>query len=171
MKAASILRFCFVAAFAAMLAASSAGCGKFVPADSMKLRSKRTVALGTFDVTTPKLIVADPGYDLDTAKTSGLGAVLENCKPGTWQAQVVVKEFNEPGFSLASELRVWNTNITDAALLKWEKQKGGVGVDSGQAGVYDAGHFHDPRLVPTNMNWTVGRPGPADPQDLWYSFC
>jgi hypothetical protein len=36
-------------------------------------------------------------------------------------------------------------------------------------GVFDAAHFHDASLVPGDTQWTFDG-GPADPNDLWYSW-
>lgn len=136
-----------------------------------KLKSKRTVALGTFELTTSRLVVADPGYDVEEVKSQGLGTLLTNCRTGTWNAHVVIKEFDPLKFPLTAELQVWHTNEISPLALHWQRQKGSIAVDTGQAGVYDRAHFHDHGLVPANTKWTVGRPGPADPKDLWYSYC
>lgn len=136
-----------------------------------RLQSKRTVSLGTFEATGPQLVVADPGYDLATVRIPGLGAVLTNCQSGTWRAEVIIKHFDPPGFSLTSELRAVHSSVLDLGALQWEPQRHGIGADTGQAGVYDLAHFHDHSLVPRDIKWTVGQSGPANPDDLWYSYC
>jgi hypothetical protein len=136
-----------------------------------KLESKTTIDLGTFEATGTQLVVSDPGYGLDTVKIPGLGVVLTNCQSGTWCGEVIIKHFNPPGFPLTSELRAIHSSVSNFTALKWERQRDGIGTDSGQAGVYDLAHFHDQSLVPQNIKWTVGQPGPADPKDLWYSYC
>lgn len=151
------------------------GCGPAVPGPSggqkLVLRSKSTVPLGTFESTGSGLVVSDPVYRLDTARVPGLGAVLANCRTGTWRAEVVMKRFDAAGPPMASELRVVHGGIADAGLLKWEPQKDEIGADTGQVGVYDLAHFHDHSLVPPGIKWTVGGTGPAIPDDLWYSYC
>jgi hypothetical protein len=151
------------------------GCGPAPKdtADSMnyKLLSKRTVSLGTFEATGTQLVVSDPGYDLDTLRVPSLGAVLSNCQSGTWRAEVVLKHFDPPGFPLTSELRAIHNRTTDPSALKWEKQSNGISTDYAQAGIYDLAHFHDRSLVPPDIKWTIGQSGPADPDDLWYSYC
>jgi len=135
------------------------------------LQSKTNVFLGTFEVTSSNLVAGDPGYDLDTFKTPGLGALLTNCHSGTWNAQTVIKHFAPPAFSLTSELLAWHTNVTNPSTLKWQKQKGGIGVDGGQAGIFDLAHFSDQKIVPADVKWTQGKPGPIIPENLWYSLC
>jgi hypothetical protein len=100
-----------------------------------------------------------------------LGAVLTNCQTGTWRAEVIIKHFDPPGFSLTSELRAVHSSISDLGTLQWERQHDGIGTDTAQAGVYDVAHFHDHSLVPRDIKWTVGQSGPAIPDDLWYSYC
>jgi hypothetical protein len=97
------------------------------------LQSKRTVSLGTFEATGSQLVVADPGYDLDTVRVPGLGAVLTNCQTGTWRAEVIIKHFDPPGFSLTSELRAVHSSISDLGTLQWERQHDGIGTDTAQA--------------------------------------
>jgi hypothetical protein len=139
--------------------------------DAYKLRSKRRVNLGTFTGTGAQLVVADPGYDLNTVRAGGLGVVLSNCQSGMWNAEVVIKDFESLPFPLTSELRVFHSTVANVAELKWEKQHGLIGTDYAQAGVYDLAHFHDHSLVPQDIKWTIGSSGPADPNDLWYSYC
>jgi hypothetical protein len=136
-----------------------------------KLQYKHTISLGAFEITGTQLIISDPGYDLDTVTVPGLGAVLNNCQSGTWQAEVVIKHFDPPGLSLTSELRTMHNRVTEPSVLIWEKQSDYIGVDYGQTGVYDLAHFHDHALVPPDIKWTFGQATPADPDDLWYSYC
>lgn len=141
----------------------------FFDSKDFKLQSKSTVSLGTFETTGTQLVVSDPGYDLKTVRD--FGAILKNCQSGTWQAEVIVKHFGPHDIPRASELRATHSSVADPSALKWERQRGGIGVDTAQAGVYDLAHFHDHSLVPRDIKWTVGRSGPAIPEDLWYSYC
>lgn len=131
------------------------------------LQSKRAIALGEFEVGSGKLVVADPGYGLETAKT-GHGAILDGCRSGTWRAEVVVKHFGSPGFDIVSELYACHSSVTNAASLIWQKQSNMIGVDSGQAGVYDLTHFRDDSLISYGMRASMA---PVDPESLWYSYC
>lgn len=139
--------------------------------DSMgyKLESECAVSLGTFETTGTKLIVSDPGYDLDTARD--FGAILTNCQSGTWQAEVIIKTFAPHSISQVFELRATHSSVEDPATLNWERQNRGIGVDTAQAGVYDLAHFHDHSLVPQDIKWTFRGGRPAIPEDLWYSYC
>jgi hypothetical protein len=139
--------------------------------EAYKLGRKESVKLGSFELTTPRIVISDPGYYLDTVKTDGLGAVVAKCRVGTWKAEVIIKHFKKPKMSLTSELLTWHVDFKKPSALQWQKQKHPIGADYGQAGIYDLAHFHDDGIVPETIEWTVGHFGPADESDLWYSYC
>jgi hypothetical protein len=163
----------FVAATAALLLTLS-GCDRSGSArnETLQLVSKTNVLLGSFENTSSNLVVGDPGYDLDTIKVPGLGALLNNCRTGTWNAQGIYKNFEPPGgMGFTAELQVWHTNAAEPSKLKWQKQKDPIGVDTGRAGVFDLAHFRDAKIVPAETKWTVNVPGLADREGLWDLYC
>jgi hypothetical protein len=88
----------------------------------------KTVPLGAFEVD-EKLVVSDPCYDRDTwCAIFGI-----ECVPGTWHGQTL------EGMSLYGhrswELLAFHETVTDDS-VEWEKF-GDIGVDSGQAGIFN----------------------------------
>lgn len=104
----------------------------------------KIVELGSFDVTGTKIRVSDPCYEPGT----WCAGEINNIKPGKWEAAVVRSDEGPWGirnavliarhtdggpafFSEAVPDRTWGLLTID------------VGVDSGQAGIYDAAHYQD----------------------------
>lgn len=138
------------------------------------LVEKTSIPLGTFSISSGVLVATDPGYDLGTARTPGLGTVIEGCRDGTWIAVLTKKRFQNENWSIPSELLVYHESINNSATLEWKEIPEGLGADTGQVGIWEMKHFHNHSLVPTDIKWTFGtenRPEPADPDDLWYSWC
>ena len=89
--------------------------------------------LGTFNVSSGKVIVSDPCYDRGTL----CAGLLENVKNGTWNASVDVLS--------SSETHGWGKRVgtlyayTKHSLSSFQQHtvaKFEVGVDSGQAGIF-----------------------------------
>ena len=86
-----------------------------------------------FNVTSGKLMVADPCYGKDTVETNELSNLLENARNGKWISSIVESKDN-----YVVELNVVHSDYEDkSALISWEVVQD-VAVDSGQMGVYDA---------------------------------
>lgn len=77
------------------------------------------------------VMVSDPCYDTDT----WCNADLHNVRPGTWHTKALYKD------GLCTDLVVWHKDMKEPTFDKYEKTSINVGVDSGQAGVYDYDHF------------------------------
>jgi len=93
--------------------------------------------LGTFEVTSGKLVVSDPCY----SRWTWCMGTLENVKNGTWTARILVSDEGELGKRVA-ELEVLHSTVKDPpALGFWENTGIEVGVDSGQAGFWDDAKF------------------------------
>jgi len=123
--------------------------------------------LGTFEVESGKLFVVDPGYPPEKPGVSELAEVIPHARKGTWSFAVVYVNAGQAGVRCA-ELRARHASLPSTQGLKWRRQQGLVGVDSGQAGVFDAGYYHEKQIVPKNKVW---KEKPLDPDDLWYSLC
>jgi hypothetical protein len=167
--------------------------------------SRREFDLGTFELSSERLVVSDPGNDLDYLER-GCGAVLTNCLPGRWHASVLLGRIPGTSSELCMQLCAWHQNASPNG--NWVAQEKTIGVDYGQAGIYDLAHFGDASIVPADVKWThpvyrtvpateadenlslearvallsrgevVGgmevptdERGPADPDNLWYSYC
>lgn len=154
-----------------------AGCGKppeptptgFRP---QVLSSKELKPLGEFEVVSGKLILTDPGYDIQAVR-GGLGAEISKAMPGTWRAGVTLKKFEGDEFICFAELLAWHSTIGELDALSWIEGPTFLGVDSGQMGIFEAAKFRDVTIVPPDQKWTFGdgRSQPAIEEDLWYSLC
>lgn len=81
-----------------------------------------------------KVMVSDPCYDLDI----WCQGVLENVKPGTWHTKAENLNVNCWG-NRCSTLIAWHEDVEEPN--DFEETDIRVGVDSGQAGIYDYDHF------------------------------
>ena len=158
------------------------GCGKSSENGSVQetwiFKKNRTVKLGVFNVESGGLAVSDPGYALISDVDPNSIRRVEKCLNGKWRAELVVKTFKTGSYGesdFQSELWVMHESISDPAKLTWSLESSDVGVDTGTAGIWDAGHFHDKNTVPKDMFWTSGetkgKPTPSVPRDLWVSWC
>ena len=83
-----------------------------------------------------KVVVSDPCYDLET----WCNGVLENVKPGTWHTKAENININGWGERCAA-LIAWHEDVEEPDEDNFEETGINVGVDSGQAGIYDYKHF------------------------------
>jgi len=104
--------------------------------------------VGTFEVTSGALRVTDPCYDLDTWCAGTIGNVVN----GSWNAYVLISDEGTWGKRVAMTIAV-HESIGDAfpAVInhygkrdlsaEWQLAPIDVGVDSGQAGIFDREMF------------------------------
>lgn len=83
-----------------------------------------------------KVVISDPCYDLDT----WCNGVLENVKPGNWHTKAENVNINNWG-ERCSALIAWHEDVEEPDEGDYELTGIDVGVDSGQAGIYDYKHF------------------------------
>jgi len=114
-----------------------------------KAQRKKTGELNPpFEVVSGKLRVTDPCYD----KQEVYSAVVDNVKNGKWDADVRIKNDKNWGKRCA-ELFVWHTDYTKEEVFGNESEMKEIeideqiGVDSGQAGVFDAKFYKDDKSV------------------------
>lgn len=128
--------------------------------------------VGSFQVENG-LIISDPSYNFDLTKY-GTGFKIQDyfskdkVMTGEWDSYV---EYDEESGRVAM-LRALNSDITYRELdeLKWEACDGFIGVDTGQAGIYDSKYFKDDSIVGdyplaeyiTNID---------EKGEKWYSMC
>jgi len=125
-------------------------------------KNARTIELGTFDVTSDRLIAGDPGCPLDGEDAA---RTARPARRGSWKATVVRIDVDDWGTRNA-ELIVVHSEARGAP--SWRRQPGTLGVDSGQVGVFDRPHYGDDTLVPKDHHW---KDKPIDPKQPWYSLC
>jgi hypothetical protein len=126
--------------------------------------------LGRFILTSPQVVVTDPGYDTATAGIEGLGCFVSPCDIGEWNMDFVPETAPKWKVQVPRTLLA----VRDGFLVapdpaEWQRVGEGIGGDSGLIGVFDLARFHDAALVPGGQQWTFDG-GPADPTDLWFSF-
>ena len=113
--------------------------------------------LGTFEVVSGRLIVTDPCYSEDLWCCNA----LETVRNGTWNAYVVYNGAD----SYPHVVRLIAEHESAEALpVIMEDASFGVGVDSGQAGFFDAAHYRDVRVIDPDCI-------PTEHADLWYDHC
>ena len=119
-----------------------------------------------FEIVSGKVRVTDPCYDEKTWCSAG----VDNVKNGVWNAFVVMKNEREWGTRCA-ELQVWHSDYRkdDVVTHTMEYIKADIGVDSGQAGVFDSKFFKDPKSVAgVERTYNGARLCEDEP---WYSMC
>lgn len=82
------------------------------------------------------VVISDPCYDL----LPWCCGILENVKSGTWHTKTENLNVNCWG-DRCSALIAWHESIDEPDKDDFEKTDINVGVDSGQAGIYDYNHF------------------------------
>lgn len=122
--------------------------------------------LGTFEVTSGKFQVTDPCYD----KKTWCAGSLDNVRNGTWVGYVVrCDETGQKPFPDGirnAELHAYHSDLKKLP-TKWTKSKIHVGVDSGQAGIFDEAKYpeggaEDDKFYDACGKQTLGEYGSPD---------
>lgn len=136
---------------------------------------KHPAITGEFVLVSGRVVVTDPGYDLETAEIPGLGATCDACANGIWSVRTTSRSLDgrisapDPDELIAVHQSV--ASLAEETALKWETLSDSISGDHAMIGVYDRAHFHDDGIIPRNYVWKFGPTGsPADPNDLWYSY-
>lgn len=121
------------------------------------------IALGEFKCKSGKLVVSDPCYPLGT----WCQLVLNNVKEGTWAAYVkkIGEDLQE---DYCAELI---THHKDHNLPEngWKHISGDIGVDSGQAGIFDYDAYRNDNAI--EKIWRRYFDAEKRPGDKWYQVC
>lgn len=124
-------------------------------------KTKQTRFLGDFQIESRKVFVSDPCYDLDTWCTK----IVENVKNGTWLAKI---EMMQTWGERVSKLICYHQSIGYPDSLPFKEVECDIGVDSGQAGIFDLEHFKkdsDVKDLPRDYKEKICESEP------WYSYC
>jgi hypothetical protein len=105
--------------------------------------------VGTFEVKSGKIMVSDPCYNKETWCQGKLDNVLN----GTWNAILYIYNEGEWGKRVGHLLVHHINHPSDLDLPNWEQQDFDVGVDSGQAGIYDEAEYHGGFDADCNEEW------------------
>lgn len=119
-------------------------------------------SLGQFEVTSGKLVVSDPCYDLD--ENTIIMGVLDNVQNGAWSASVSKTEVQDWGETCAKLIACHSSIADKLETLEWVKGNFIVGVDSGQAGIFDVSKY---RIPDADADHTE----PNDTDSEWYYAC
>lgn len=96
------------------------------------MRTLQKFKLGTFEVTQPELIISDPCY----APGTWCMGIVPNAQPGIWEAEIGF--FHEGKHDAAvAYLAAFHQHCPPKNQLIAREELFKVGVDSGQAGVFD----------------------------------
>ena len=117
--------------------------------------------LGSFEVTSGKLIVSDPCYPPGT----WCMGELANVRNGTWFAEALITDCDFWG-NRVSKLTIRHSEYPSRKALSRRKASFGVAVDSAQAGFFDAVHYNDSTILThkASESWSDG-------ENEWYDFC
>lgn len=116
------------------------------------------IQIGEFVVTDNVLVISDPCYE---PGTWCMGHILD-VRPGTWAAQIGICQDPRWGERVAY-LAAYHQDCPDKALLTKYEAHFEVGVDSGQAGIFDRAHYQDQAVV-SDVPDPIG-------EDRWYNAC
>lgn len=118
------------------------------------------VELGMFEVTSGKVIVSDPCYELNLGDRCQ--GVLENVKTGLWKAHV--EKGHDMGWGICcEELVAKHSDIDSVRDMNIIPASFTVCVDSGQAGIFDASVYRNDETVQKSSSFI--------PDEPWYSSC
>ncbi len=98
------------------------------------------IKLGTFEMESGLMMVSDPCYSRGTwCQCDKIKA-----KNGVWHATVNMKKYDSWGERCASLTAIHESIVEkNHSLIPWYETEAEIGVDSGQAGIYDSKHYTD----------------------------
>lgn len=109
--------------------------------DEVSKYKNETITLGTFKVSSGKLIISDPCYGYEEENSEGLQAILKPAKQGNWSAAI---SYNEE--EVVHHLVVfWGNTEPEEEWIPIDQL---IAVDSAQAGIFDLTHFdNDEKII------------------------
>jgi len=133
----------------------------------VKIKSKiqdTKLQLGSFECVSGKLIVSDPCYDRPTIGQ----AVMTKCKKGTWNSFANKGIIHSPDWgNRVKSLTAVHEDYTNKQ-LNWNLSDVGIGVDSGQAGVFEERFYKNDSIT----SGVIRKCKEAICEDEpWYSLC
>jgi len=127
-------------------------------------RPRKGTVIGNFRVVSGRVVVSDPCYEIGT----WCQGILDKVRKGEWVCQVSIAQENACDRCVA-ELTAMRSPALDLGNPKWTAETSfEVGVDSGQAGIFDMAHYRDDRIADgvqrLSREIICG-------QEPWYSLC
>ena len=125
--------------------------------------------LGTFKMETTKARVSDPCYTNDVS----CKGTVSGCRKGTWKVYAVTSDEGSWGNRVAGLVAYHEDSPRpkDMADGKWNREKFEVGVDSGQAGIFDEKFYRDDTLEKQYAYKGSPLVTPDEEGDNWYNIC
>ena len=127
-----------------------------------KRMQTQTKLLGDFQIESGKVIVSDPCYEVDFE----INETIENVKNGKWIAKIETKKV---WGERVSKLMCCHESVYQfSRSLIFKVVSKDIGVDSGQAGIFDVEHFKkdsDVEDLPREYKEKICENEP------WYSYC
>ena len=123
------------------------------------------ISLGQFENISGRFAISDPCYDTNVWCRGELTQV----RKGKWNAEVGIYDAGNWGRRVALLIATHEDYDEDAeGNYQLETAPFEVGVDSGQAGIFDAIHYKDDSIF-----WNRGNPvhDYGDNGEKWYGFC
>ena len=126
------------------------------------------MVLGEFELSSSVLRISDPCYE----RNVWCCGTIEHCVSGIWETAVLKKDEGEWGeriVVLAARHMDTGPKFNGINRAKcngtgqWHHAEFEVGVDSGQAGIFDDAHYQEDSAVPQS---TVN-----EFESLWYNYC
>jgi hypothetical protein len=127
--------------------------------------------LGAFKVTSPKLVVIDPGYTLDTAELRHGGCFVAPCRLGSWKVEVTMDAPPSEQWRIVPRTLVALHAACERIPVDsdWERVAEEIGQDGGVIGLYDVAHFQDMSVIPSDHK-VREEENTDDSRWLWYRF-
>ncbi|MCR8978449.1 DUF4241 domain-containing protein [Brevibacillus laterosporus] len=116
------------------------------------------VNLGTFQITSGTLVVSDPCYECE----QGISGIVEEAAIGTWIGIIDQIDTGDWGERCAY-VCAYHKSIDIEQVTNWEACDFIVGVDSGQAGIFEHQIYRVDDSVIGETKFM--------PEDRWYSSC
>ena len=124
---------------------------------------RRETPVGRFRVVSGRVIVSDPCYEIGT----WCQGILEKVRKGQWECHVSLAQEGASDTGVA-ELVARRASLPTPFNPSWIEERFEVGVDSGQAGIFDMAHYRDDRVAQAVER--LGRETIC-PDEPWYSLC
>ena len=124
---------------------------------------RRETPVGSFRVVSGRVVVSDPCYEIGV----WCQGVLEKVRKGQWASHVSLAQEGACDTCVA-ELIARRTPPANPSNPRWIEERFEVGVDSGQAGIFDMAHYRDDRSAQAVERLSRETICPEEP---WYSLC
>lgn len=124
-------------------------------------RPSQTIQLGEFAVVSGQLTISDPCYDTDVW-CKGDQPFARN---GQWRSSILEVEIDDRGSRVAMLVAHHEACAVSIDDLRWQLTPIRVGVDSGQAGIFDSRFYKDASVAEGQLQAEYIRNNP------WYAMC